>query len=185
MDREQQDELATALAAAEPELTRLLTEEADAAAALTAAETDLHEGQAAWETFNRRHGEVLRQAEVERTRIEHLERQLPRNEQRLERLRLEREQLAEADLHVELDRTTLGRTGGRRRPETSSRATGADRNRPDRQPRSQQQADPALRELRERLLAGRGRLASLQTLQEAALGRHESESDTWLRARGL
>ena len=185
VDREQQDELATALAAAEPELTRLLTEEADAAAALTAAEVDLHEGQAAWETFNRRHGEVLRQAEVERTRIEHLERQLPRNEQRLERLRLEREQLAEADLHVELtERRSAEQASAadlKHRQEQLARIeTDLIANR-----EAQQQADPALRELRERLLAGRGRLASLQTLQEAALGRHESESDTWLRARGL
>ncbi len=185
MDQEQRDELATALAAAGPELTRLLTEEADAAAALTAAEAALREGQAAWETFNRRHGEVLRQAEVERTRIEHLERQLLQNERRLERLRLEREQLAEADLHAELaelrSAEQVAAADLKHRQEQLARIE-ADltTNR-----EARQQADPSLRELQERLLAGRGRLASLQTLQEAALGRHESGPDTWLRAQGL
>ena len=185
LDREQRDELATALAAAGPELTRLLAEEAEATAALTAAEAALREGQAAWETFNRRHGEVLRQAEVERTRIEHLERHLLQNERRLDRLRLEHEQLDEAGLEAEL--------AGLR---SAEQAAAADLNQRQEQlarvevdlaanREALQRVDPSLRELQERLLAGRGRLTSLQTLQEAALGRHESGPDTWLRARGL
>ncbi len=185
LDQEQRDELTLALAAAEPELTRLLTEEADAAAALTAAEAALREGQAAWETFNRRHGEVLRQTEVERTRIEHLERQLLQNERRLERLRFEREQLAEADLHAELaelrsDEQAAAAELKRRQEQLAQVEADLAANR-----EAQQLAEPPLRELQERLLAGRGRLASLQTLQEAALGRHESGPDTWLRAQGL
>ncbi len=185
MDREQRDELATALAAAGPELTRLLTEEADAAAVLTAAEAALREGQAAWETFNQHHGEVLRQAEVERTRIEHPQRQLLRNEQRLERLRLEREQLADTGLHEELAELRAAEQAAaaelRHRQERLARAEAelaANRE-------ARQQGDPPLRELQERLLAGRGRLVSLQTLQEAALGRHESGPDAWLQAQGL
>ncbi|MDG4553520.1 MAG: chromosome segregation protein SMC [Candidatus Competibacter sp.] len=185
LDREQRDDLATALAAAGPELTRLLSEEASAAAALTAAETALHEGQAVWETFNQRHGEMLRQTEVERTRIEHLERQLPQSERRLERLRLEREQLAEADLHAELAALRSNEQAAaaelKHHQEQLARAEAdlaANRE-------AQQLAEPSLRELQERLLAGRGRLTSLQTLQEAALGRHEGGADAWLRAQGL
>jgi chromosome segregation protein len=39
--------------------------------------------------------------------------------------------------------------------------------------------------LRERLQAGRGRLAALHTLQEAALGRSEGGLGDWLRDQGL
>ncbi|MBE2294847.1 MAG: chromosome segregation protein SMC, partial [Phycisphaerales bacterium] len=185
LDQEQQHELATALASAEPELTRLQAEATDANTALTAAETILRQEQTAWEAFNRRHSETLRQTEVERTRIQHLERQLIRNEQRLERLRLEREQQDESGLEAELTELRLAEASAaaelRHHQEQLAQVEAEQLTNRD----SRQQLDRVLGETRERLLAGRGRLTSLQTLQEAALGRHEGGPNDWLHAQGL
>ena len=184
-DQAQRDALAAALAAAEPELAQALTVEVEAGSALAAAEVALREGQAAWESFNQRHGAVQRQADVERTRIEHLERQSLQGERRLERLRFDRAQLTSVDLaedlaglrmaeqvaaeHLQHAQDTLARA------ETALAATRDAR----------QSVDRELQARRARVQTGRGRLTSLQTLQEAALNRHEKELEDWLHGQGL
>ncbi len=184
-DQIQQTEWTRALAAAEPELALALATEAEAGAALAVAETALREDQVIWEGFGRRHGEAQRRIEVERTRIEHLERQLTQGERRSERLRHEQDQLAAADLD------------GERANLRSLEQEIAETLRQDQERLSQiegelvatrealRQAEHRVRLLRERMQTGRGRLASLQTLQEAALGRHPHEVSEWLHAREL
>jgi len=185
LDRQQRDELASALAEAEPERVRWLTDETEADAALSAAEAALREGQGDWEDFNRRHGEIQRQIEVERTRIEHLDRQLLQGERRLERLRFEQEQLASADLEqalVELCQAEQSVAEVLRCAQTRLAQTETDLNATR---DARQQADRQLQAAQERLQAGRGRLTSLHTLQEAALGRHEHGVNDWLQIQGL
>ncbi len=185
LDREQRDTLAVALAEAEPERARLLTDETEADAALSAAEAALREGQGDWEDFNRRHGEIQRQVEVERTRIEHLDRQLLQGERRLERLRFEQEQLASTDLEeqlVELREAEQSVAEVLRHAQEQLAQTEVELN-ATREVR--QQVDQQLRATQERLQTGRGRLTSLHTLQEAALGRHERAVNDWLHTQGL
>jgi chromosome segregation protein len=184
-DRQQRAEFAAELAAAELDLARVLTEESDAAAELAAAESALREGQAAWEAFSQRHGEAQRQAEVERTRIEHLERQLLQAGRRLERLRAEREQLAGADLErelVDLRETEDTVAEGLRRAQDQLAGVEVEANATR---EARRQADQLLQATRERAQAGGGRLASLHALQEAALGRGETGVKDWLRSQGL
>jgi len=185
LDREQRDELAATLLEVEPEAIRLLTDETAAGAELSVAEAALREGQRDWEDFNRRTGEIQQRIEVERTRIEHLDRQLLQSERRLERLRFEQEQLADADLAAELTELREAeqfiaealRQAQEQLAQTEA-ALNATRE-------TRQQIDPPLRAMQERLQTGRGRLASLHTLQEAALGRHERSVNDWLHTQGL
>jgi len=184
-DRRQRDELAAALAAAEPERARALTVEVDASAALVAAEIALREEQAAWEEFGRRRAAAQRQAEVERARIEQGERQWLQGERRLERLRFEAAQLAEIEFEDEIADLKAAEQDvaeALRRAqetladvETAMTATGDTR----------RQAGQRAREARDRAQTGRGRLASLHTLQEAALGRNDGGLEQWLRGQGL
>ncbi|HAS50636.1 MAG TPA: chromosome segregation protein SMC [Gammaproteobacteria bacterium] len=185
LDREQREELATALAEAEPERARLLVEEADADAVLSAAERALRDGQGDWEDFNQRHGDIQRQIEVERTRIEHLDRQLLQGERRLERLRFEQEQLASTDLAEELvELREVEQSSAEVLHEAQERLAQTEADlQATRETR--QQVDQQVRALQDRLQTGRGRLASLQTLQEAALGRHERGVNDWLHTQGL
>ena len=185
LDREQRDELLVALTAAEPLLARLLTDEADTGAALTAAETALREAQADWEDFSQRNSAAQRQIDVERTRIDHLDRQLLHAERRLERLRFEQEQLADADLEqdlVELRAAEQSVADDLCRDQEHlaqvDLALNAMRE-------TRQHIDQQLQTTRECVQAERGRLASLQTLQEAALGRNASGLIEWLGGQGL
>ena len=184
-DRRQRDELTTVLAAAEPEQARALTIEADASAALVAAEIALREGRAAWEEFGRRQAEARHQAEVERTRIEQGERQRLQGERRLERLRFDLAQLAEIEFEDEITDLRTAEQGaaealrmaqeGLADVETAVAATEDAR----------RQTGQWAREARDRLQIGRGRLAALRALQEAALGRHDGGLEQWLRGQGL
>ena len=184
-DQTQRDALAAALAAAEPELAQALTVEMEAEAALAGAEEARREYQTAWETFNQRHGAVQRQADVERTRIEHLERQSLQGERRLERLRLEQAQLVAADLadeRVELRTAEQAAAEYLRRAQDILARVEAESNAIR---EARRQIERSIHTLRERVQTGRGRLTSLQTLQEAALNRQEGDLGDWLYARGL
>jgi chromosome segregation protein len=185
LDREQRDELLVALTDAEPAMARLLTDEADANATLTAAETALRESQTDWEEFSRRNSEAQRQTDVERTRIDHLDRQLLQSERRLERLRFEQEQLAEADLEqdlAELREVEQAAAEDLQRDQEHLARTEAELNATR---EARQHTEQVLHATRERVQTGRGRLASLRTLQEAALGRETDGLSDWLRGQGL
>ncbi len=184
-DRRQREELAALLTVAEPERTRALTFETAATAALAAAEAALREEQVIWEEFGRRQAEARRQAEVERTRIEQEQRQWLQGERRLERLRFEAAQLADAEVESEIAELnaaerdaaeTLRRAQDELKDTEAGMAATGD---------ARRQANQWVREARERLQTGRGRLASLHTLQEAALGRQDGDLRQWLCARGL
>ncbi len=184
-DRRQRDELVAELTAAEPEQARALTVEMDASAALAIADAALREEQAAWETFGQRRAEAQRQAEVERTRIEHGERQWLQGERRLERLRFEAAQLTDGEFDKEINGLNVGERETaetlRRAQEILASAEAGMAATGD----AQRQANQLAREARDRLQTGRGRLASLHTLQEAALGRHDDDLKQWLHAQGL
>ncbi|MFO1371249.1 MAG: chromosome segregation protein SMC [Candidatus Competibacteraceae bacterium] len=184
-DRCQLQELETALVTAEPVLAQALVSETETGAALVAVETMLREAQVAWEAFSRRSSEAQRQVDVERTRIEHLEQQLLQGERRLERLRLEQAQLTDADLETEL-------ADLRQAEQATAKALQQDQEQLTRLDvdlvatrETQQQLRHTMQALQERVQTGRGRLVSLQTLQEAALGRHEEGMNNWLNAQGL
>ncbi|HRY14734.1 MAG TPA: chromosome segregation protein SMC [Candidatus Competibacteraceae bacterium] len=185
LDRDQHAASASALLEAEPRLGSALTTETEAGAALSAAENALREGQADWEDFSRRSGEAQRQADVERTRIEHLDRQLLQGERRLERLRLEQEQLADADLEQNLAERREMEQGIAEdlRQAQEQLASVETELRVTRETR--QRVDYELRATQERWQTGRGRLASLHTLQEAALGRRDHGVRDWLDTQGL
>ncbi|MDG4598182.1 MAG: chromosome segregation protein SMC [Candidatus Contendobacter sp.] len=184
-DRRQRDELTAVLAAAEPEQARALANEADASAALIAAEIALREGQVAWEEFSRRQAEAQRQAEVERTWIEQGERQWLQGERRLERLRFDLVQLAEIEFEGEILDLRAAEQGvaealcmAQERLADVETAVAATED-------ARRQTSQRAREARDRLQIGRGRLAALRALQEAALGRHDGGLEQWLRGQGL
>lgn len=184
-DLAQREQLRAELAAAGPEQVRVQAAEVEAAAALATAEVLLREDQAAWEDCGRRCSDAQRQAEVERTRIEHLERQLLQGARRRERLELEQAQLAQGDEELELEE--------RREAEEQAAIVLADHQARLLEVESelaatraaQQQGAAALQELRTRVQTGRGRLEALRTLQEAALGRQADVAGAWLRTQGL
>ncbi len=177
--------LQAAIADAEPQLAELREGDEIRQEALRNAEEALADWQQRWETHSREQGEASRAGDVERTRVDYLDRQALDADRRREQLAAERTAfdlaaLAEAfsglqSRHDEqkeaLDGLTL---------ELEQRKEAAVELQDQ-----QRTAQNELSEVRKRAQESRGRLSSLETLQHAALGQEQGVAVEWLRQRGL
>ncbi|MCD9087289.1 chromosome segregation protein SMC [Stenotrophomonas sp. SY1] len=170
---------------AEPQLEQLQEENEIRQEALREAEAKLSDWQHRWEAHNRNTSEATRSGEVERTRVDYLDRQILEADRRREALASERAgldlaALAEAfeqlQLQHETQKTTLD--GLTEQVEERKEATA---NLQEQQRLSQSE----LADVRKQVQTARGRLSSLETLQQAALGQEQGAAVAWLKARGL
>jgi chromosome segregation protein len=184
-DRARVAELELALAEAEPELETVRGREQGTREERAAAEQALQAWQAEWEAFNAAAAEPAQQAQVERTRTDQLE-------ERRQRLRLRRERLAEELTRIdpqplEAEIATLGerRTALQGELERREAEHAALRQRIERLRNDSQAVRQELDGLRDGLQRARGRQASLEALQQAALGKTDSGAVAWLEHAGL
>ncbi len=184
-DREQIDALATELGDLEPELLAARDEERDCQTALEAAQKALQSWQADFDEYNSQAGTARQSAEVERARIEQLESRLKIQIGRRERVTEQRDslsvdalesQIAELTARDERHRTDLTRLGG----ELDSVAGEIDQTRA-----RDRELTMRLDDSRGELQTARGRLASLDALQQAALGTGEGKVTDWLKGKSL
>ena len=184
-DQQKLDVLRESVAEAEPKLEQLQAEDGERQNAWRDAETRLADWQQRWDAHSKASAEAARAGDVERTRIEHLDRQILDADRRREQLTLERAALdviALADafealqVQHEEQKTSLDTLGDEVESRKQSLASLQE------QQRSQQSE---LAELRKQAQAARGRLASLETLQHAALGQEQGAATQWLQAQGL
>ncbi|WP_147652372.1 chromosome segregation protein SMC [Vulcaniibacterium gelatinicum] len=177
--------LRAAIAEAEPALARLQAEDGARQDALREAETRLNDWQQRWDAHARAQSEAARAADVERTRIEHLDRQTLDAERRREQLAAERAGLDLAalaatfeQLQAQHDQQKGALDALAAEVESRKQAVAALQER-------QRATQNELAEVRKQAQAARGRLSSLETLQHAALGQEQGAAMAWLRARGL
>uniref|UniRef100_UPI000D55C480 chromosome segregation protein SMC n=1 Tax=Xanthomonas fragariae TaxID=48664 RepID=UPI000D55C480 len=177
--------LREAVDAAEPQLEHLREDHEFRQEALREAEARLADWQQRWETHNRDTGEASRAGEVERTRVDYLDRQSLEAERRREALvnegaGLDLDALAEAFEQIQLrhETQTTSLDGLTEQVEARKHALGG--------LQEQQRASQGkLAEVRKQAQAARGRLSSLETLQQAALGQEQGAAVAWLKSRGL
>jgi chromosome segregation protein len=160
---------------------QLSTTEALFAEADQAAEA----AEAHWQTHARDSEAPLAERESERVRLRERERSLQSLTERTARVEAERAKLDPAPLEQAVEAATAelaaleeSLTAARealRKHETDIEALGAER----------ASVDKALNEGRQRLSTIRGRLASLETLQSAALRKDDDAHAGWLRMHGL
>jgi len=169
-DLEKQAALQQRLRTLEPETEKAVGEEQQAAASVQACRSDLDAWQKAWEQFNARVAESVRQAEIERTRIEQLEEQEDQLRRRLERLAQEQETLDPAPLQEEL--TALKRAEAEHLQERDDQATAVERQETALEGlrAEEQAAGEALQLAQGELQQALARRQSLETLQQDALG---------------
>ncbi|MGQ0587685.1 MAG: chromosome segregation protein SMC [Gammaproteobacteria bacterium] len=184
-DQQQIKDLAATLAGLEAGVRQAQAAEAEEQALLTAADRAAVDGQARWDEFTLRAEAPLYQAEGERVRVQTLERALAQTQERLERLRSERSALDVAPIQSSLfDADSELETLNRELTDGQSRLADIDR-----QVQSLREAraaeDGALHEARAALQNARGRCASLETLQQAALRQDDAELQSWLQGQGL
>ncbi len=170
---------------AEPRLAQLQEEDLFKQDALRDAETRLSDWQQRWETHSRESAEAARAGEVERTRVDYLDRQALETERRRENLAGERagldlDALAEAFEQLQIQHDTQKESLESLTEQVESRKQSAA------SVQEQQRASQTeLSEVRKRAQEARGRLSSLETLQHAALGQEQGAAMSWLKARGL
>jgi len=178
-------ELRASIERAEPELERLRAADGERQKALRDAEAELADWQQRWEAHSREQAEAARAGDVERTRVDYLDRQVLDAERRREQLAAERAGLDLAALseafdsvRAKHDAQKAALDGLAAEVETRKQAVA------DLQQR-QRDAQGELAEVRKQAQDVRGRLSSLETLQQAALGQEQGAAVEWLRRRGL
>ena len=184
-DQQRLDVLRASVAEAEPKLERLQADDGQRQIAWRDAETRLADWQQRWDAHSKAQAEAARAGDVERTRIEHLDRQILDADRRREQLTAER---------TGLDLTALAEAFAATQSQHDTQKTSLDGLNNDVETRKQALASlqeqqrsrqSELADLRKQAQAARGRLASLETLQHAALGQEQGAAAQWLKAQGL
>jgi chromosome segregation protein len=184
-DHQRHEELALALAEGEPRQETLREAREAAAEAQQQAEAKLAEWQAAWQEHTQAASQAAQSAEVERTHLDHLDRQCLAADQR--RLALEAElgaanlgELGSALAALDEEHATL-----REAVESHTETLEERRAVAERHLETERAAQEALSAARGSLASLRGRLASLEALQHAALADAGDAARAWLEPLGL
>lgn len=177
--------LSEALASDEPALESLREADESKQSELREIEARLSELQQRWDAHHREQAEAARAGDVERTRVDYLDRQVLESERRRERLDEERSSLdlealaalfAEHQARHDAEKSALEAL--QEDLEVRKSAVTAEQDR-------QREQQNALSELRKQIQQSRGRLASLEALQQSALGQEQGAALAWLKANGL
>jgi chromosome segregation protein len=148
-------------------------------------ETTAHEWQTQWDEFNQQAAHTTQEAQVEQTKIQHLEKHLLQIQERLTRLHAELEKYLQMQLPLGIQEIQ------QQMDDLSQQVTQEQQHLNDLQGQlyakreDNQQQQQRLDQSRTALQAQRGRYASLQALQEAALGKNSEATVTWLRQHHL
>lgn len=179
-DRQRLEEIAAELTQQEPSLGEVQAGQQAMAIALASAEQAISRFRDESDDFNRRRAEINRQHQLEQTREQHAERNIQQLQSRSQRLHEERKQFDLQSLSTELEElsareeTSNEQSAERQQMLEAVRHTVAET-------RSQSQCCvEELSEIREQLQQGRGRLSSLEALQQAALRDHAAAGGQWL-----
>ena len=184
-DQEQLEALLARLEQLEPDLEQAKSLEETSAANLQRVEEALDSWQSAWHEFNLEAKEHQQTAQVERTRLEHLESQT-------EGLRRRQADLTEEGqgISVEEYETAVAEHGRIELAATAdverlTAATADTEQRIARLREREQAQGNELESLRGELESRRGRAETLEALQSAALGEDEEAAAKWLEQSGL
>ncbi len=184
-DREQVETLRLALAEGEPKLEALQQLQDDTAEAQRSTEAKLADWQQRWDSHTRNAGESNRAAEVERTKLNYLDRQAIDLSRRREALEAEQKATDVAALDAAGQQLVEEHEAQRERVETLGGLLDQHKAGHEKLLEEERQIQSALNEARQQLQAARGRQASLEALQHAALGQEENAASGWLARLGL
>jgi chromosome segregation protein len=184
-DKVRSEELAARLEELEPGYEARHAADEQAAAVLAEAEERMHDWQLAWDEFNQRAAAPQQRAQVEQSRIQHLEQSLRRLDGRVELLETEKKNLSAGPLAQELDNLTLQVNALEARLEQEQGRLEDAAAQINAQREENQRVSSDLDARRAEHSALKGRHASLEALQQAASGDAAGEVMQWLRERRL
>ncbi|WP_457668608.1 chromosome segregation protein SMC [Thiolapillus sp.] len=178
-------QMAQTLMQDQPELEMVRARAEEYAENQQAAEQAMQAWQSEWDEFNASATEPAQTAQVERALINQLEQQEIQLKRRLQKLEDERQKLTDLKLQAE-----IGELEGREQEKTALleelRESALEIEETIAEVRSLlENKQQALADARSELETARGRLVSLQTLQQAALGDDDEAFSNWLQEAGL
>lgn len=153
--------------------------------ALSQGEEAMHDWQEAWEQFNKRSAQQTQTASVEQTRIQHLEQKISARRQQQAKLAEEQSQMDFSKLETELEEFS------QRAAECTAQVEGEQYQLTETQQAvSQLQTEERattkqLDQLRSQMSIMQGKQASLEALQETALGQRDQTMTQWLKKNKL
>ncbi|MCB1754891.1 MAG: chromosome segregation protein SMC [Gammaproteobacteria bacterium] len=184
-DEQRISELTESMLADEPAFEKLQKSQQYSAEVLVEAEQSLGEWQSRWEQFNQRSNEPTQTAQVELSRMDQLERNLDELGKRIQRLESEQTSLDTRELSAEIEEligleVTAQAQEQRLQTDLQNSLENLQRVRD-----TQQDIAAQLDEARGQSQSLRGRKASLEALQQAALGQDDRGAIEWLQRNGL
>ncbi|MCG8038066.1 MAG: chromosome segregation protein SMC, partial [Candidatus Thiodiazotropha taylori] len=169
----------------EPQLMEAREDEHKLSEALNQAEQAMQSWQAEWEQFNQQAAEPAQTAQVERTRINHLEQQGSNLERRLKRFDEELSRLDDSRLLGEIGELESEESGQKESVDILHNQLSEMVDQINQQRELNNQQANQLDQARAELQSNKGRQASLEALQQAALGEAESDIAEWLEQTQL
>lgn len=182
---DQLEELAADCARLEPELQTANTASAAAVRELSAAEEATQQWQTHWDDFNQFAAQTTQTAQVEQTRIQHLEQKLIALKQTLTKLTEEQAKFQFSDLDSEIDVLSQQLSEARATSEEKAETLEEMRESIVTLQSTQKQRTQQLDEVRNTVQQLRGRQASLEALQQTALGQRNDRLVQWLSKHNL
>jgi len=178
-------ELRGELEALEPELAREQAQAAESRLEFRASEEAMHAWQSDWETWSEEAAEPARMRDADAARIQHLVQTVEKLQERRERLRAEHEGLPGEELERSTGEQRAELERAERRTLEFERAVTTRQEELQRAREGERESSDTLHGARERQQTLGGRLASLQALQQDALGKRPGAVMEWLRDTGL
>lgn len=184
-DRASLADIQSQLANAEPEQREASERQQNSSDELLAAEQAMQAWQVSWDTFNTEASETRNRGELLQSRISHLESTITRLGAGIDATESELRRLEEQDVESEIEPLTqMMQTQSeqleRMESELSDVFGRIEKTRGD-----IHEADSTLGDKRQLLSTLQGRFASLEALQQAALGQEDSAAVRWLETEGL
>src|ERR1700722_4619195 len=184
-DHEQIEPRRSTLSDGEPKLASLQQNATATGDALRDAEGKIVDWQTQWDAYSKSSSEAAQAAEVERTRLDLLDKQALENGRRLELLREEKRATNVQTLSDRSTQLASEHDTHKEKVEMLTKLLDERRATHEQALESERANASQLNEARTELQRLRGRLASLEALQHAALGQEKSPAGEWLAKLGL
>jgi len=185
MDQRQIAELSAQLEDLSPRVVSAQEAAEESALQLEVAEQGMQEWQARWEAFNDENAGKSQELEVQRTTISHREEHAVKAQVRLQRLQEELKGLSLDALAEEIATADVSQQEFTERQQQQQEKMQDLLRHISEQRNLIQDVTRELNDLRNQLQQQRGRFASLEALQQAALGKNDSGVTRWLEHQGL
>ncbi len=169
----------------EPELEMIKESEEDSSGALVEAEEGMHVWQQEWDHFNQKAAEPRQQAEVQQSRIKYLDQVQQRVIERIDKLEAERDNLVVGDVKDEIDELEETLAESTIELDDKNIQIEALSEQVEEHRESLQGMTDERDTCRDELRTSKGRLASLEALQQAALAGESETANEWLEVQGL